>query len=253
MEEGLRELDCRRPREIHRPHVAAPDTSLPARGRDWRVSSPFGGDWTRTRFPLLALASGAIVISIAVGLARLAGTFYQSDRPESCPEKARVDAIRSAMQNALIVDRGDVDRLNHGVVEGDADSLSVVFMQIAAPAAAHRYQAPRAEAFARRAHVFLISGPAVHVRPGTPYSASTISMKPVDTRCRTVQSSSMPPTNARATMTNVRRFGLIPAHFLLADALPAGCYCRTPVGATPICRVHNVICQLKTAAWRPVT
>jgi hypothetical protein len=64
---------------------------------------------------------------------------------------------------------------------------------------------------------FLISGPAVHVRPGTPYSASTISMDPVDARCRTVQSSSMPPTNARATMTNVRRFGLIPAHFLLAD------------------------------------
>src|SRR5918994_4889989 len=34
---------------------------------------------------------------------------------------------------------------------------------------------------------FLISGPAVHVRPGTPYSASMISMDPVDARCRTVQ------------------------------------------------------------------
>ena len=64
---------------------------------------------------------------------------------------------------------------------------------------------------------FLISGPAVHVRPGAPYSASTISMNPVDIRCRTVQSSSMPPTNASATMMNVRRLGLIPAHFLLAD------------------------------------
>jgi hypothetical protein len=57
---------------------------------------------------------------------------------------------------------------------------------------------------------FLISGPAVHVRPGTPYSASTISMTAVDSRCRTVQSSSMPATNARATMTTVRRCGLIP-------------------------------------------
>jgi hypothetical protein len=67
----------------------------------------------------------------------------------------------------------------------------------------HRGRKPPHASLAR----FLISAPAVHVRPGTPYSASTISMDTVDTRCRTVQSRSIPPTNARATMTNLRRLG----------------------------------------------
>ena len=60
---------------------------------------------------------------------------------------------------------------------------------------------------------FMTSGPAVQVRPGTPYSASTISMDPLDARCRIVQSNSIPPTNATATMTNVRRLGLMPSYF----------------------------------------
>src|SRR5262245_58868607 len=61
---------------------------------------------------------------------------------------------------------------------------------------------------------FIISGPAVHVRPGTPYSAATMSIVSDEATYRTIKSSSAPPTNASATMTNVRRLGLIPAHIL---------------------------------------
>ncbi len=74
---------------------------------------------------------------------------------------------------------------------------------------------------------FLISASAEHVRPGTPYSALTISIDAVDARCRTVHNSSVPPTNARATMMNVRRLGLIAADFLLDDGS----------------RVHSVLVQ----------
>ena len=79
-----------------------------------------------------------------------------------------------------------------------------------------------AEASARHSSDLLISVPAVHVtrrrRSSNTPSTDFDECRSRRRRCRTAQSSSTPPTKATATMTNVRRrFGLMPAHFILAD------------------------------------